>query len=97
MFGKEHRIPVTFYASTDMIHMGEFTIPHNGYSEPESHKGDEVVFALRENLTIFTPSTQETFEVKEGEAFFIPENVKHQYYNFTNGITRSVFVIAPKL
>jgi len=97
MFGKEHRIPVTFYVSTNMIHMGEFTIPHNGYSEPESHNGDEVVFALRESLTIFTPSTQETFEVKEGEAFFIPENVKHQYYNFTNGITRSVFVIAPKL
>ena len=80
-----------------MIHMGEFSIPPKEYSEPESHKGDEVVFALGEKLVVYISDTQETFEVLDGEACFIPKNVKHQYYNFTSGITRALFLIAPKL
>jgi len=97
IFGEEHRIPVTFYVSTDMIHMGEFSIPPKEYSEPENHKGDEVVFALGEKLIVYISDNQKTFEINEGEACLIPKNVKHQYYNFTSGITRALFLIAPQL
>jgi len=95
--GKEHRIPITFFVSNDLIHLGKIAVPPHTFSEPESHKGDELVYALEGSLTIDLPETAQSFEVCEGEAFFIPENVKHEYHNFTDKVIKAVFIIAPQL
>ncbi len=95
--GKENRILVTFYVSNDLIHMGKIAVPPRTFSEPESHKGDELVYAIEGSLTIDLPETAQSFEVKEGEAFFVPENVKHEYHNFTDKVIKAVFIIAPQL
>ncbi len=95
--GKEHRIPVTFYVSNDLIHLGKIAVPPHTFSEPESHKGDELVYALEGTLTISLPETVQSFEVREGEAFFVPEGVGHEYHNFTDKVIKAIFIIAPQL
>ena len=95
--GKDYKIPVTFYVSNDMIHMGEIAVPPHTHSEPEEHEGDEAIYALEGSLTVFLPETAQSFEVREGEVFFTPEGVKHEYHNFTSKIVKAIFVIAPKL
>jgi quercetin dioxygenase-like cupin family protein len=95
--GKEHRIPITFYVSNDLIHLGKIAVPPHVFSEPESHKGDELIYALEGSLTIYLPETAQSFDVCEGEAFFVPENVKHEYHNFTDKVIKAVFIIAPQL
>ena len=95
--GKEHRIPITFYVSNDLIHLGKIAVPPRTFSESESHKGDELVYALEGSLTISLPETAQSFEVREGEAFFVPEDVKHEYHNFTDKVIKAIFIIAPQL
>jgi gentisate 1,2-dioxygenase len=95
--GKEYRIPVTFYVSNDLIHLGKIAVTPHTFSESESHKGDELVYALKGSLTVYLPETVQSFEVREGEAFFIPEGVKHEYHNFTDEVIEAIFVIAPQL
>ena len=95
--GKEHRISITFYVSNDLIHLGKIAVPPHRFSEPESHKGDELVYALEGTLIIYLPETVQSFEVREGEAFFVPEGVAHEYHNFTDKVIKAVFIIAPQL
>ena len=95
--GKEHRIPVTFFVSNDLIHLGKIEVPPRTFSESESHKGDELIYALEGSLTIDLPESAQSFEVREGEAFFIPEKIKHEYHNFTDKVIKAVFIIAPDL
>ena len=95
--GKEHRIPITFYVSNDLIHLGKIAVPPHVFSEPESHKGDELVYALEGTLIVYLPETVQSFEVREGEAFFVPEDVKHEYHNFTDKVIKAIFIIAPQL
>lgn len=99
--GKDHAMPVSFLVSNDLVHMAEFVLPPSAEgvrtSEPESHKGDEVLYVIDGPVTVFLPEELETFEVKEGEAMLIPEGVKHQYQNFTDKVIKAVFSIAPEL
>ena len=95
--GKESRIPILFYVSNDLIHLGKIAVPPQTFSESESHKGDELVYALEGSLTISLSETAQSFEVREGEAFFVPEDVKHEYHNFTDKVIKAIFIIAPQL
>lgn len=102
--GKRHHVLVSFFVSNDFIHEGMMTIPAGQYSEPEVHKGDEVVYVLEGNLVMRiykdkeeTSVLQESFEVHENEKFLVPEGVKHQYFNFTDKVIKLIFAVAPDL
>jgi len=99
--GKTHPIPLTFYVSNDLIHMGEFLIPPGGEgvraSEEDKHLGDEAMYAEVGPIVVFFPDTGETFEVMDGETLYIPEGLKHQYMNYSSKVIKGIFAIAPKL
>lgn len=99
--GKKHPMLVKFFVSNDLIHMGELQLPVGGEgprtSEPETHKGDETLYALEGNITLFFPEIPGTLEVPEGSVALIPEGVEHQYQNFTSKPIKGVFSIAPDL
>jgi hypothetical protein len=48
-------------------------------------------------LTVPLPEAAQNFKVREGEAFFVPERVKHEYHNFTDKVVKAVFIVAPQL
>ena len=99
--GKDRYMLVSFFVSNDYINLAMIELPSGGNgvraSEPEVHKGDEVLYALNGSMTVFLTKTEETFVVNEGEAFYIPEGIKHQYVNFTDKVVKSIQIIAPEL
>jgi mannose-6-phosphate isomerase-like protein (cupin superfamily) len=103
--GKENHILVSFFVSNDFVHFGKIQVPKGIFSDPETHKGDEVLFVLKGNLTVQvyeeedddTSVLHESFEILPEEQFLIPEGKKHRYLNFSNEIVEAVFGIAPEL
>ena len=92
---------VKFFVSNDLVHMGEFILPAGGTgcraSEPDSHKGDCVLFVEKGPVTVFLTGTMEAFDIQEEEAMFLPEGVEYQLINYTENIVKVIFSIAPGL
>ena len=104
--GKENHILVSFFVSNDFVHFGKIRIPKGIYSDPETHRGDEVLFVLKGKLTVQvyeeedeedTSVLHESYEILPEEQFLIPEGMKHRYLNFSNEVVEAVFGIAPEL
>jgi gentisate 1,2-dioxygenase len=92
---------IKFFVSNDLLHMGEFILPAGGTgsraSEPDSHKGDCVLFVEWGPITVFLPDTLEAFDVQPEEAMFLPEGERYQIINYTAGTVKAIFSIAPGL
>ena len=99
--GIEHPMLMKFFVSNDLVHMGEFILPAGGTgsraSEPDSHKGDCVLFVEWGPITVFLPDTLEAFDVQPEEVMFIPEGVRYQIINYTKNTVKAIFSIAPGL
>jgi len=93
--------------SNDYLNVGLMTIPVGGYSEMESHPGDETLCALEGNLTVRTIGPEEkedrksascmSHQIHQGEKMLIPEGTRHQYINFTEHPVKAFFAVAPRL
>ena len=99
--GVEHPMLIKFFVTNDLVHMGEFILPAGGTgsraSEPDSHKGDCVLFVETGPITVFLPETLTAHDVQVEEAMFIPEGVEYQLINYTDGTVKAIFSIAPGL
>ena len=103
--GSKNHILIDFFISNDFVHFGKIKIPKGIHSDPETHKGDEVLFVLNGTLTIQVYDEDqseesvlhETYKVEEGEQFLIPEGFKHRYLNFSDKVVEAIFGIAPDL
>jgi hypothetical protein len=99
--GIQYPMLIKFFVSNDLVHMGEFVLPAGGTgsraSEPDSHKGDCVLFVEWGPVTVFLPDTLEAFDVQREEVMFIPEGVKYQLINYTTTTVKAIFSIAPGL
>ena len=97
--GTEHPMLIKFFVSNDLLHMGEFILPAGGIgsraSDPDSHRGDAVLFVEDGPVTFFLTKTLEAFDVQEEEAMFIPEGVSYQMINYTDHRNKVIFSIAP--
>ena len=97
--GTQYPMLVKFFVSNDLLHMGEFILPAGGTgsraSEPDSHRGDAVLFVQEGPVTFFLTETLEAFDVQEDEAMFIPEGVSYQMINYTAHRNKVIFSIAP--
>ena len=103
--GKEQKNKVTFFISNNRVHVGILTLNKGRFTDPETHKGDEALWAIKGNIQIkiFKEGEDEkavfteVFMVRENEKFLIPEGYKHQYFNFAAGTSETLFAIAPGL
>ncbi|MBI2914981.1 MAG: cupin domain-containing protein [Firmicutes bacterium] len=99
--GTQYPMLIKFFVSNDLVHMGEFILPAGGTgsraSEPDSHKGDCVLFVEVGPITVFLPDTDEAFDVRVLEAMFIPEGVRYQMINYTANPVKAIFSIAPEI
>ena len=97
--GTQYPMLIKFFVSNDLLHMGEFILPAGGTgsraSEPDSHRGDAVLFVEEGPVTFFLTETLEAFDVQEREAMFIPEGVSYQMINYTDHRNKVIFSIAP--
>jgi gentisate 1,2-dioxygenase len=105
--GRKQHVLISMIVSNDYMHVGLITIPIGGYSEMETHPGDETLYALEGDLTVRTlkPNEKEdkksashmSHRIEQGEKMLIPEGTQHQYINFTNAPIKIFFAVAPKL
>lgn len=103
--GRENPTKFMFYISNNKCHLGKFEICAGRHTDPETHKGDEVLMVLKGRLQIVVLSeledekavSRKAYEVSEGEKFLIPEGYKHQYFNLGKGMAEVLFTIAPGL
>ena len=78
-----HQNLVNKYASTDKITVGDFVVSSGNYFEPPGyHAGDEIYFIRRGQATVTNPDTGETYLVRQGDGFIVPQNTWHQVFNF---------------
>ena len=83
--------------STDKLTAGMFKLVPGSYYFASSHKNsDEFYYVLSGTLTIMI-NDRDSYDVKEGEAFIIAVNDKHQVFNFTNEMVEVLFCLAPDL
>jgi len=97
--GTQYPMLIKFFVSNDLLNMGEFILPAGGTgsraSEPDSHRGDAVLFVQEGPVTFFLTETLEAFDVQQEEAMFIPEGVSYQMINYTAHRNKVIFCIAP--
>jgi mannose-6-phosphate isomerase-like protein (cupin superfamily) len=103
--GNEHESKFTFFISNEKCHVGKIEICPGKHTDPETHKGDEILMVLKGKLQIVILSeladeksvSRKAYELEEGGRFLIPEGYKHQYFNLGIGMTEVLFSIAPQL
>jgi mannose-6-phosphate isomerase-like protein (cupin superfamily) len=85
-------------ASTDKVFSAIYKIPPGGrFEPPDIHEGDEPYYILEGTLTMRNPDTDQTVEIRQGEALYIPKGAWHQGYNFTDEDLKILVMIAPQI
>ena len=87
------------FACTDMIFMGEWTLPPGSHYEPPGYHlhGDECYYLLEGEATAFSPETGETFTFGKGDALIIPQCTRHQIFNMTDKRIVAIACVAPAI
>ena len=103
--GKDNESKFMFYISNERCHVGKIEIAPGKHTDPETHKGDEILMVLKGRLQVVVLSeladekavSRKAYELEEGGRMLIPEGYKHQYFNLGVGITEVLFTVAPGL
>jgi len=103
--GKEHESKFMFYISNKRCHVGKIEICPGKHTDPEVHKGDEILMVLKGRLQVVVLSeledenavSRKAYELDEGGRMLIPEGYKHQYFSLGVDLTEVLFTIAPGL
>lgn len=101
VFGLKQPMRMRFFVSNDFLHVGEFYLPAGGVgpriSETDEHGGDMVIYGIKGPITVFLTETSETFQVKDGDVFYLPPNTKHRFINYNSRPIIGYFAIARDL
>lgn len=103
--GKERHVLFSFIVSNDYINIALLHVGVGGLSEVESHKGDELLYALEGDLVVQLEETagekrsavSMCHHIFQGEKCFIPGGTPHKYLNFTAKPIKAFVVIGPGL
>ena len=85
-------------ASTENMTVGEYQLaPGSHFSPADVHAGDEIYYVLKGQVTMFQPESGQVVVVNQGEGILMPRGCPHIGYNFTEGESLMLYVIAPKI
>lgn len=94
--GLHERVPVRLFASTEHLTVGRFRLLPGQTGPIHEHGGDEGLYVHQGTLLVWAAGTDtDWFEVKPGDAFYVPEGVAHRYLNQSDESVDVVFGIAP--
>lgn len=85
------------YAATEQLTVGRTLLLPGQRSSVEMHGGDEGLYVLRGELNVLVPdnSGQRWWELHARDGFYVPEGVKHQYFNGGAEPVEFLFGVAP--
>jgi quercetin dioxygenase-like cupin family protein len=93
--GTKHPRIVSILTSSPELTGGTFAVRAGSHSEPESHPGDEVVFALSGRLNVHLPRTGDWFELNRLDCLYLPEGTEHEYWSYGTETARAMFCVVP--
>ena len=104
--GDKKHVHVALMLSTNYAQVGRIRLYPGCSSELENHHGDEVIYMLAGKMAVRVVNTpdleadaananRQHFELRQGEAFLIPEGYVHQYLNLTDCESEFFFGIGP--
>ena len=88
-----NRTPVWFYASTQTIDTGIFSLAPGDYFKPGNHPNPEPYLLLDGTLHIGNPDTGQLIEATKGDAIVIPAFQMHVGHNFGSETCRMLWMI----
>lgn len=94
--GSRKPLLVSVLSSSSQLTAGTFRLAAGTRSEPESHPGDEVVYALSGRLHVHAPGRGEWFELSPLDCLYLPEGTLHEYWSYGADPTTAVFCVAPR-
>jgi quercetin dioxygenase-like cupin family protein len=103
--GADNQTKVSLFVSNEQCHIGVHTIPGGKMTDSETHEGDEALLVLDGKIQVSVIESEADekgvsrgcWVAQKGDAFLIPEGMKHQYFNLSKGVARFLFAIAPKI
>ncbi len=95
--GKARQVLVGILASTEHFTVGKIYLLPGQQSDIQTHGGDESLYLLEGTLNVGLPDSegQSWFELKPGDGFYLPEGIRHQYYNHSGTPAVLFFGVAP--
>lgn len=98
--GDKTPVLLSVWASNDVIQFGTVKLLAGGpapqQTEYDTHPGDAVFYVLDGPMTFFCPDMVQTFDVKAGDYFFLPENTRYKIINYYGHTAKAIFMVAPK-
>ncbi|MBX6323270.1 MAG: cupin domain-containing protein [Rhodospirillaceae bacterium] len=94
--GKAQPILMNLYVSTKELTAGTFDLQPATMGEPETHAGDEVVFALDGRLHVYVPDSFDWFELNPLDCLYLPQGTRHCYCNTGAVVARAAFCVVPR-
>ncbi len=88
-----NRTPVWFYASTDAINTGIFSLAPGDYFKPGNHPNPEPYLILDGTIHLGNPDTGQLQELSKGDVVVIPAMQMHVGYNFGFETCRMLWMI----
>ena len=94
--GSRKPLLVSILSSSSQLTAGTFWLAAGTRSEPESHPGDEVVYALSGRLHVYLPERGEWFELSPLDCMYLPEGTIHEYWSYGADSATAAFCVAPR-
>ena len=94
--GSRKPMLVSVLSSSSLLTAGTFRLGARTQSEPESHPGDEVVYALSGRLHVHAPERGEWFELNPLDCLYLPEGTVHEYWSYGADPVTAAFCVAPR-
>jgi quercetin dioxygenase-like cupin family protein len=93
--GTKQPLLVSILTSGPDLTGGVFSVRGGTHSEPESHPGDEVVFAVSGKLNVHLPETGDWFELNRLDCLYLPEGTVHEYWSYGAETAQGMFCVSP--
>jgi quercetin dioxygenase-like cupin family protein len=97
IIGERKPMRVGIVCSTAMLTTGIVDLHPGQESELIAHPSDEVLYCLAGRMNVYLPNASPNWwEMKEGDAGFIPKGTRHAYFNTSDAPAKFIFSVAPK-
>lgn len=93
--GQQFPVLESVYVSTRELTAGVVELMPSARSDDRTHRGDKVIVCLAGRLHVNLPGSGELFELGPHDVLYLPENMPHQYWNYSAEPIRFAFLVVP--
>jgi quercetin dioxygenase-like cupin family protein len=93
--GSEHPVMESLFVSSKELTAGTVDLMPGARSDDRSHPSDKVIFVTAGKLHVYLSDSFDWFELDEWDMLYLPPEVHHQYWNYTDRPLAFAFMVVP--